>query len=133
LFGLALVALVALAGVWIARRTRAATHDVGTWDCGYTVPSARMQYTSSSFAQLIVGLLGWALRPRIHEPRIDGPFPSRAKFHSEVPDTVLDRGVIPTFRFLARISERVRPLQRGSIHLYLLYIVGTLIVLLVWS
>ena len=27
----------------------------------------------------------------------------------------------------------LRPLQRGSIHLYLLYILGTLLVLLLWS
>ncbi|MBI4511036.1 MAG: hydrogenase [Deltaproteobacteria bacterium] len=106
--------------------------EVGTWDCGYAAPSARMQYTSSSFAGILVSFLGWALHPSAHGPKIDGPFPSAAAFHSHVPDTVLDRAITPSFSLVGRFLARLRPIQRGSIHLYLLYILGTLIALLFW-
>jgi len=134
-----LLAALALVFWWLLRRTRAAAADAAappaalpTWDCGYAAPSARMQYTSSSFAETIVGLLDWALRPDRFVPRLDGPFPPAAAFHSHVPDTVLDRLILPTFSFAGRTFARLRPIQRGNVHLYLLYILGTLLALLLW-
>lgn len=132
----ALLFSLALVGGWvIARaraRARAAAADVGTWDCGYAAPSPHMQYTSSSFAEMLVRLLGWALWPRSHAPRLVGPFPERAAFHSHVPDTVLDRAIRPSFSLAGRILARLRPIQQGSLHLYLAYILLTLFALLLW-
>jgi hydrogenase-4 component B len=128
---LLLVAVIAL-GFALGARLRGAPGNIATWGCGYAAPSARMQYTSSSFAEMLVGLLSWALRPSAHSPRLDGPFPAPAAFHSHVPDVVLDRAVLPAFAAVGRAFERLRPIQRGSIHLYLAYILGTLIVLLLW-
>jgi hydrogenase-4 component B len=128
-----LCAGLALLGWWLARRLRAASpREVGTWDCGYAAPSARMQYTSSSFASMILGLLGRALRPTVHAPRLEGPFPAAAHFESHLPDPVLDRAVVPAFAAVGRAFIRLRPLQRGNIHLYFLYILGTLLALLLW-
>jgi hydrogenase-4 component B len=131
LVGVALLLALAVLGAWLIARTRATPAAVGTWDCGYAAPSAHMQYTSSSFAQMIVRMFGWALRPDAHPPKLDGVFPASASFHSHVPDTVLDRGIRPLAGVLARAFAWVRPMQRGSIHLYLLYILGTLLALLV--
>ena len=103
-----------------------------TWGCGYMAPTARMQYTSSSFAQMLVGLFSWALRPRVHQPGHLPLFPQQADFHSEVPDTVLDKGVLPVFRFAAWSFSWFRVFQQGNIHTYLLYIFVALIVLLLW-
>ena len=64
---------------------------VGTWDCGYARPTSRIQYTASSFAQMIVAMFRWVLRPHIHRPHIDGLFPKPAKMHSHVDDMILDR------------------------------------------
>ena len=127
--------LVALApvGWWLARRTRGEPSTAGTWDCGYAAPDARMQYTSSSFAEMIVRLLSGALHPTTRGPRLQGPFPSAASFHSHVPDTVLDRGLIPGFALAGRTFARLRPIQRGNTHLYLLYILGALLALLLWT
>ena len=36
----------------------------GTWDCGYARPTARMQYTASSFAQPLTNMFGFLLRTR---------------------------------------------------------------------
>jgi hydrogenase-4 component B len=141
----ALLAGLGLVLWWLVRRTRADAVDapviaaaatapagVSTWDCGYAAPSARMQYTSSSFAEMLVGLLDWALRPDRFAPRLEGPFPPAASFHTHVPDTVLDRLILPTFSFAGRTFARLRPIQRGNVHLYLLYILGTLLALLLW-
>jgi hypothetical protein len=92
-----------------------------------------MQYTASSFGDLLVGLFGWALRPEKAAPQLRGPFPTEAEFKSHVPDTVLDRGILPLFRFAERAFSRLHLLQRGNVHVYLLYIIGTLLVLLLWT
>jgi hydrogenase-4 component B len=125
---------VGLVGAWLAARARrrAVPAGAGTWDCGYAAPAPRMQYTSSSFAELLVGIFGWALRPRRHGPDLVGPFPAAAGFHSHVPDIVLDRAIVPGFGLAGRIVARLRPIQQGSLHLYLVYILLALFALLVW-
>jgi hydrogenase-4 component B len=132
LAGVALLVALAALGSWLVARARRTPAAVGTWDCGYAAPTARMQYTSSSFAQMIVRMFGWALRPDVQSPKVDAIFPTAASFHSHVPDTVLDRGIRPLAGLLARAFGWARPMQRGSIHLYLLYILGALLALLVW-
>jgi hydrogenase-4 component B len=131
----ALLGVLGAAGFALAARGRArrGAPDVGTWDCGYAAPSARMQYSSSSFADGLVHLFGWALRPATRAPRVEGPFPTPGHFHSHTPDAVLDLGVTPVFRTLGRVFARLRPLQRGSVHLYLLYILATLLALLLFG
>jgi len=65
--GASLLALLVAGSLALARLTRQARAvRAVTWDCGYAAPSARMQYTSSSFAESLVGLFAWALRPRVH-------------------------------------------------------------------
>ena len=103
-----------------------------TWDCGYAAPSARMQYTSSSFAQMLVGLFRWALWPVEQLPRVRGLFPSQAQFLSHVPDPVLERILWPVVRALYRIFYVFRYLQQGNIQAYLLYMLAILVLLLVW-
>jgi len=117
--------------LWLRLRKSVVTREA-TWGCGYAAPTPRMQYSSSSFAQMLVQLFGWALRPRMHRPRDLPLFPSKADFHSEVPDTVLDEAVLPTFRFSAWLFSCFRVFQQGSIQTYLLYIFVALIALLLW-
>ncbi|MBI5518053.1 MAG: hypothetical protein HY909_30060 [Deltaproteobacteria bacterium] len=128
----ALLAALAFAAALLGPLIRAAPRAQGTWDCGYAAPTARMQYTASSFAELLVGLFAWALRPTEQLPSLQGPFPTRASYHSHVPDAVLDRVLRPVFELIYRVFESLRPIHRGSIHLYILYILGTLVALLFW-
>jgi len=122
-------AYVLFAALW-RRRSRDVEALVGTWDCGYIAPSARMQYTASSFAQMLVGLFGWALTPHLSNTRCEGYWPMPVSFRSHVPDTILDRMVMPAFRQTARLFSHVRVLQQGRAQLYLVYIVVTLLALL---
>jgi hydrogenase-4 component B len=103
----------------------------GTWDCGYAAPSSRMQYTGSSFGQILVSLLSWALWPRIRRKRVRGLFPTNGRFRSEVPDTVLDRAVVPGLRSAAGFLRWMRLLQQGQIQVYVLYIVLIVVVLFI--
>lgn len=124
LVGGGLLALAALIAVTV--RIMAGRRPVRrgpTWDCGYARPTARMQYTGSSFGQSIVGLFAVLFRPRVVRPPVSGPMPARAEFESSVPDTVLDQAVVPVFSFLGLQVQRIRFMQQGKLNLYLLYIV----------
>jgi hydrogenase-4 component B len=128
-----LIALTVAAGWWLARRIRGAPAAVGTWDCGYAAPSPRMQYTSSSFAQMLVKAFAWVLRPDVKRPEISGPFPTPGEFTTDVRDTVLDRLLVPSVERVDEQRRWVTWMQRGSAHAYILYILATLVVLLLWK
>lgn len=115
------------AGIAWTLRLPSSAEVVGTWDCGYAAPTARMQYTSSSFAAWVVELFAVFLRPERHGPTIHGLFPERAHFHSHVPEVVLDRGITPAFRATGRWLASFRWIQRGSVHVYIVYIVAALV------
>jgi hypothetical protein len=89
-----------------------------------------MQYSASSFAEPLVRVFSFALLPRVHAPRLESLFPGPAAFHSEIGDAALDRGVVPVARGLADLFGRLRVLQRGSVHAYLLYVWLALLALL---
>lgn len=128
-----LLVLVAAVGGCLWMRMRQATVDwTQTWGCGYVAPTSRMQYTSSSFAEMIVGLFSRALRPKTHRPAIHQLFPTEARFSTHVDDVVLEETVLPLARLTADGCYWFRWLQQGSIQAYLLYILVTLLVLLVW-
>jgi hydrogenase-4 component B len=128
----ALAAVVAATGGWLVARTRGFPALVGTWDCGFAAPSARMQYTSSSFAEMLVGIFRWALRPTEHRHRLRQLFPDPSRFDSHVPDVVLDELLVPGGRATARGFRWLRWLQRGNVQAYLVYILATLVCLLAW-
>jgi hydrogenase-4 component B len=131
---------LALAGVctlvfWglVRQRRHHVTGRAMTWSCGYARPTPRMQYTAASFAQMLTGLWRAVLGPRIHLPRIRTVFAGSARYESHQDDPVLDRTLLPAGGFIKALFSRARPLQRGLINLYLLYVAFTVIVLLVWT
>jgi hydrogenase-4 component B len=133
LMNLLLLAGLAGGGAWLWSRLRSGgVERRATWACGYAAPAPRMQYSSSSFAQMVVALFAWALRPRVLKPGTLPLFPRATRFQSEVPDTVLDDAVLPTLRFGAWLLSWFRVFQQGSTQAYLLYLFVALIALLLW-
>lgn len=129
----ALLALGLVAWLFVRARLRAASVTSGpTWDCGYAAPSARMQYTSSSFAELLVGLFSWALRPSQHAQPPREVLPGPSHFESHVGDAVLDKLMRPIASGVAEAFRWLHFMQPGRLHLYVLYVVATLIALMVW-
>jgi hydrogenase-4 component B len=130
---LLLIGGMLIGGVVLRLRLRDnGTETAATWGCAYVAPTSRMQYTSSSFSQMLVGLFAWVLRPRTHMPRELPLFPQKTDFHSDVPDTVLDEAVLPALRFGVWLISWFRVFQQGSIQMYLLYIFIALFALLLW-
>lgn len=134
ILAVALLAVTFCVALWFRGRERkAAVATAGTWGCGYLDPGSRMQYTASSFADMLVNLFAGVLRPERHAPTVTGPFPAGHSFESHVPETVLERIYLP---LLTRIHEKflpIRKLQHGQLHLYVLYTFLTLVVLILVS
>jgi len=105
-------------------------HGSVTWDCGYARPTARMQYTGSSFAQPLTTLFGVLMPTRLSGRDPDGVFPGRADFSTETPDVFQERFYVPLFRGIQRVLATLRWLQQGKVQFYILYIAVTLLVLL---
>ena len=132
--GITLLALICLVAVvrnvlLAGRRVEAAA----TWGCGYAYPSARMQYGVSSFAQPILEPLSGFLRRLVTRQEPRGIFPASATYGERLEDAAGERMIEPAIRRLLRVFGRVRVLQHGRLHLYLLYIAITLVALLVWQ
>jgi hydrogenase-4 component B len=131
-----LLLLAAAVAGWMVMRNRISggtTAEAPTWGCGYNFPNSRMQYTSSSFAQMLIAMFAWALRPKQQMPGDLPIFPGPTKVHVEVPDVVLDRGLTPAFRALARFFGWLRVLQQGSVQAYLVYIFLTVLAFFIWQ
>jgi hydrogenase-4 component B len=103
-----------------------------TWDCGYESPSPRMQYTSASFAEPLMRVFQQFVRPRQRLSPPKGHFPARAAFASDAPDLFSERVYHPAWLLVLSVNTKLRWLQQGRVHLYLLYIAVALAVLLVW-
>jgi hydrogenase-4 component B len=128
-----LLLLAASALIYRSRLSGSSVSSAETWGCGYLKPSPRMQYTSSSFAATLTSLFSGILRTHSKEPEIKGYFPKSSSFRSHVPEALLDEVYLPLFNSANSRLSLLRKLQHGKLHLYILYIVLTLVALLVWS
>lgn len=124
LIALGLFVLALLFTVFFKKRfSQSQAPTVGTWDCGYAAPTARMQYTAGSLARSAVGLFRWIVRPQDHGPRFREFFPKTASLESHVDDLVLDRLLIPDFMVLRDKARWFYKFQQGLTHWYILYLV----------
>jgi hydrogenase-4 component B len=130
---LSVAALLSWMRQWQNRRRGINAESIGTWDCGFAQPSARMQYTGSSYAQPLTDLLRACLHTRRSGAGVNGHFPAGAGFASRTPDIVRSWFFDPLFRLIARWLSPLLALQHGRIHLYVLYVAVVLIGLLVWK
>jgi hydrogenase-4 component B len=106
-------------GRLVRRKTLA---RAATWGCGYPLPTARMQYTASSFGAPVLSAFGSAAKP----PATRTP----SSFATDPEDRVLSRVVGPAWARVRTAAAALRPLQQGRVTTYLQYIVVTLLVLL---
>ena len=128
-----------LAGVvgalWLLRALLLRGRNVArgvTWDCGYVKPDARMQYTSSSFAQPLTEMFRALLSTRRHGLPITRLFPTESTFSTETPDIFSVRLLRPGIKGVGSLLSSLRWLQHGRLQLYVLYIAAALVALLVW-
>jgi len=127
-----LAALIAAAGFLLWSKVATPHLRRGpTWDCGYAAPTARMQYSSGSFAGIAAAWFFWILRPVRTLRRVRGHFPAEAIRLERVPETVLDLVIRPLAARVMTVSTAVRRLQHGRLSAYILYVVAGLAALTV--
>ncbi|MEW6490761.1 MAG: hypothetical protein AB1578_22970, partial [Thermodesulfobacteriota bacterium] len=104
-----------------------------TWDCGYAAPTARMQYTGSSFAAPAREVFQCVLRDEAALEAPQGFFPHGGRYESrggDAAETLLWR---PAFAGAASALGRLRFLQGGRLQSYLLFLLLALVALLAWA
>ena len=109
------------------------TGESNTWDCGFARPTARMQYTASSYAQPITTMFGFFLQThrKVHAP--EGLFPAEAGLHTHTDDVFSQRLFEPLFRRIEQLFLRLHWLQQGRVQIYVLYVAVTILALLIWN
>lgn len=132
------LALILFAGCFVRRLTRTMHRadleiPAKTWSCGYAHPTARIQYTASSFVQLLLRLFRGLMHPTEHRPDMTPLFMPPSSFSTHVDEPILDRQILPAGRKIAKWFGKVRPIQQGLTHQYLMYVLLAVIALLIWT
>lgn len=131
---LSLALLVALGLAWaLVQWSAGRAPREETWGCGYAAPTPRMQYTARSFAELVgTRALPRLLRTvvRVHAP--EGAFPTAAQLASAPADPLTRDVYEPLLTRAGDRFARLRFLQQGNLHVYLLYVLATLLLGLAW-
>lgn len=135
LLGGVLLAFCLLAALFLARvLRRRKVAAAPTWGCGYASPTPRMAYTGTGYAETLQSqLLARWLRPDVSGGRPRGVFPAPAALRQESSDPVLARIFAPLFAAAGERCLRLRRLQQGRLHAYLLYVLLTLGALMAWT
>jgi formate hydrogenlyase subunit 3/multisubunit Na+/H+ antiporter MnhD subunit len=129
---LALAASVALAAVLLRRGARGVP-VTDTWGCGHAAATPRMQYGARGFSELLYArvLPRW-LRPRPAVLAPEGLLPRAASFASDTTDPLTRAVYEPLLTRLGDRFVRLRALQQGQVHLYIVYIVVATVGALGW-
>lgn len=126
--------LVAGVGVITLLQARNRPQRDDTWGCGYVAPTQRMQYGGRALAELFTSsILPQALGPRVRARLPIGVFPTSAHVETLHADPVTRSVYEPFFESWANRFTRLRFMQQGILHAYVLYILITLLLALAWS
>ncbi len=106
-----------------------------TWGCGQPVSTARNEYTATAFSKPIQMWFRDIYRP-IRELRttysVSPFFKESFKFESQV-EQIFERYIyMPVVNGVLARSRVIKMIQTGSIHAYLTYIFGTLVILMMF-
>ena len=107
------------------RVTRAAT-----WGCGFTRPTAKMQYTGTSYARSILDFFR-PLAPMSQDyPEVQNLFPKPTHYHSNISDVAEKSMDVVIVRPVLLFFDKLRWVQNGDIHNYIGYVLMAIVVLL---
>jgi len=112
---------------WLRRGDRRHVRRCETWDCGFSAPNSRMQYTSTAFAQPVRRVFG--LLFNIDE-KLEQENGSQLRYSLQVTDRIWDLFYKPIARLTLQAGRIAGRLQTGHVRNYLGWTLGTLLVLL---
>ena len=131
----ALVSLLALVPIVLrvmGANARRRTYE--TWGCGRALQTSRFEYTATAFANPFKRVFGLLYRPVME---LDIQFHPESRFFVEMityrneARSIFEEALYgPMSRLVQWVAYRVRVVQSGNVHLYLLYILVALVVLL---
>lgn len=135
--GAATIATAAVVRLVTGRVSR--RRAVALWDCGAGAPTARMQYTATSFAEPMQRVFDDVLAPETDvdvTPHAESAYlVARVAYRTQVPDRVEHSLYTPLITAARRLGRLGPVLANGSVHRYLAYgffgIIGLLLVLAV--
>jgi hydrogenase-4 component B len=108
----------------------------GTWDCGFKKLNPRMQYTATGFSKPIrIVFRGLFLPSRDLEVEEGStPYTPNSMRYVVSTEHVFEKYMYrPAYNLLKRFSKRLGLLvQTGSLHAYLMYVFGTVLLLLAY-
>lgn len=124
-----IVLAVIMAMRMLAGKGKSVTRS-GTWGCGFTQPTVRMQYTGASCASSILAFFK-PVAPLLEDhPPIKGRFPQKTHYHSHISDIAEQHMGTVVVRPVLWFFDRLHWIQHGDIHLYIGYILAAIVVLL---
>lgn len=109
-----------------------------TWACGALPLSPRMEITATAFSRAIITIFGGVLKPtkqttlEYHDERMRY-FPKYHAVDMHLDDLFMRFIYAPIARGVLACARIVAKTQSGNTHLYLLYVVAMLAILLAWA
>jgi hydrogenase-4 component B len=109
----------------------------GTWDCGFGNLSERMEYTATSLSQPIRAVFKVFFKPHnVTDKEFFVPtnqyLIKSIKFNSKTKNIFEENLYHPIISSTLRIFDKIRKIQTGKINSYLLYIMITAVLLLLF-
>ncbi len=105
-----------------------------TWGCGYSFPSARMQYTASSYAAPALDKFSALVAAKKTKKFTDELFPgSNWSFSSQIEDWFLSRIYIKAVKAVDRVLSLLRWFQCGRAGIYVMYAASAVVILIIWK
>ncbi len=104
--------------------------QAGTWGCGFTQPTSRMQYTGTSYADSVLDFFRPFVKIQKKYNGINKIFPEGVSYDTHTEDIFASGLNCFIARPITSLLERLHWIQHGNIHLYIGYIVLTIMVLL---
>ena len=104
-----------------------------TWDCGFSKPDARMEYTGSAFIQPLVLFCGKLTGAKRNITSPAGHFPGESSFEEEAGDPGLEFFWKKIFHSFFRLAVKLNFLQSGYLHFYILIMTAAVVIMLLWG
>jgi hydrogenase-4 component B len=122
--------------LWLLLARKARTRRGPTWACGQPGLTPQMEYTATGFSKPVRMIFKALFRPRSDVQReydFSPYFATNIRFESHIEEVFVEQLYRPLRIWILRASRRMRAVQAGNIHAYLLYIFVTLVLLLLFA
>ncbi len=133
LIGAAVLSLAAAFSFLRSRLISGFSQKGATWACGFTALGPRMQYTASSYVQVLMRPFSsfMGTQEYAHLPR--GYWPTESSFKTNTPDPLLDGFLIPAVDAGGRSLSWIKRKRRARLQYSLLWASLFLLALLAWK